>query len=231
MRKSDASLASDIIINNAVLSTILKVTSLKRQLEVIGGKEKHEDSFKPQTLVESPKSSYEKPSKVVGAPSVGSKIPVRVAAFDKGTLSFFIHIASKDDEYQKFQLDLQKLKIDSNPPKVMPPVGSSWIARIDKQLFRVVIVDTPEKLQRNQIMVQQQESGLKAVVEIGDLSKMPSSLEQVPSYAKQFRLAGLKDGCVGSLSEEETNFYFQYATKVKLLTMKIVSNDGKKLSK
>lgn len=57
---------------------------------------------------------------------------------------------------------------------------------------------------------------------------MPQPLERVPPYAKQFRLAGLKDGCIGSLSEEETDFYFQYATKVKLLTMKTVSNEGKR---
>lgn len=227
MRKSDASLASDIIENHSVLRTILQVISLERQLEIIRGKEKLEDSFKPETLVESPEGS-EKSSKVSGASAVPSKISVRIAAFDKGPLRFFIHIASRDSEYQKFQLDLQKLKIDSNPLKVIPPVGSSWIARIDKQLFRVVIVESPEKLQRNQIMVQQQESGIKAVVEIGNLSKMPQPLERVPPYAKQFRLAGLKDGCVGSLSEEETDFYFQYATKVKLLTMKTVSNEGTK---
>lgn len=210
-----------------MLKTILKVIPLNRQLEIMREKEKHNDSFRPATLVESPESS-EKGSKVVGAVTVGSNIPVRIAAFDKGPSSFFVHIASKDNEYQKFQLDLQKLKIESNPPKTIPPVGSSWIARIDKQLFRVVIVESPGKLQRNQIMVQQQESGLKAVVEVCDLSKIPHSLERIPPYAKQFRMAGLKDGCVGSFSKEETDFYFQYATKVKLLTLKIVSNEGEK---
>lgn len=186
--------------------------------------------FKPETLVESPERKEMSNAGATRRPKESeSRVQVRITAFDKGPMSFYVHIASKDDEYQKFQTDLQKFSDFSCHAKEAPQVGSKWIARIDKQLFRIKVVETNEKLPASRVMVRQLETGLKIAVEVANLFKIPSEIEHIPPYAKHFKLAGIERGCVGSLSQAETDFYFQYVTKVKLLTMKVISMDGEKI--
>lgn len=228
-KMGDSSISRDLIRTDYNLSKVLKQVALDTQVAKFVSIKRERDlqikeqGYGPSTLTESPESKARVTPQVTKS---GSEYMVRISAFDEGPFSFFVQLTSRDHEYQKFQVDLQSLKNGMKRLSAIPSPGTICLALIKEHLYRVTIVNSEERLKRNNAVVQSLENGMKSIVHLKCLYEIPSIVCGELAFAKQFKLFGYEKGCVGHLLKSEVNFYFQHITKNKLLKLEVVSDLG-----
>lgn len=209
------------------------MTTIKREAQIaqIAEKKKErdrqikEEGFRPATLVESPGNGKE----FSFFPEPGVDHKVRISAYENGPHKFFVQFTSKDTEYQKFQCGLQSYKSDLERAK-SKSVNAKYIAIIDGQLYRVVLLQSDCGMAQGNVKVRLMETGTISLVASKNLYSMPSEVANVPPFAIQYQLADLQKVDLHEVSREELNFYFKHITNQKQLVLRLGSRGSKFLS-
>lgn len=174
-----------------------------------------------QTLVELP-PLHSSRATVVELSKVS--FSVRIADYSKsyGPQKFFVHFTDNDDEFQRFQFDLQKHKKNLKPMNCVPAKGQSCLALIKDQLYRAEAKRSADTNVKSQVMVLLLEKGSEVSVDVKQLYHIPGELVDVQPFAKKCRLADFEPNSIPHLQQNEIDFYFHHITKQKLLTLKII---------
>lgn len=199
-------------------------------MEAMAEKKREKDRYSnelgyvPVTLIESPEANRKGPIRVA---TVNDNQSVRIASYDDGPFSFFVHFISNDTEYQQFQCDLQKETNSLVPLRFVPAAGTNCLALIKGHLYRAEIVHTGSNKLGSNTTIQMLESGQKSMVDVSQLFKMPVGVSVVKPFAHQFKLAAFERGTVAHLLKTEIEFLFNHFTSRKLLKLKAVPGHGK----
>lgn len=207
------------------------MTTIKReeQIALIAEKKKErdrqieEEGFRPATLVESPGSNGKEFSFF---PESGVDHKVRISAYEDGPYKFFVQFLSKDTEYQKFQCDLQSYRSDLDKAR-SKSVNAKYIAIIEGQLHRVVLLQNDSELPNNNVKVRLMETGTISLVSSKNLYNIPSKVAHVPPFALLCQLADLHKVDLHAVSREELSFYFKHITNQKQLLLRLESRGSK----
>lgn len=216
------------IADDPLLKDLLKPIPLNQQMnEMLKMKIETKENFKLDTLVESHPLHSSSSESLVPASDVPFSVRIASANKSYGPLSFYVHYIDQDDEYQRFQCDLQKLKKSLIPLTFVPPRGKHCIASIDNQLNRVITGKSVSKKGESYVLKDQVwtfllDKGRDVLVDWRQLYEMPLDLVIVSPYAKQFQL-DYQEGSISHLKQNEVDFYFQHITKQKTLALKIVT--------
>ncbi|CRL06172.1 CLUMA_CG019088, isoform A [Clunio marinus] len=218
----------DFVFNHLKLSQILKPIKLELQIQKMLDTKKHVDQFNNErgfnlnTLAESPEKNNSQINFSMIKPH-----SVRITAYDSNEpLRFYVQFTSQDDEYQKFQLNLQSLKEKLTHFHPIPPAGTKCLVIKDKEVFRAIVRLPKKIIPRRQILVHLLENGASVIVQPNQIFEIPKEVADVKPFAQQFKLNGCEDIRRKGLLWSEIEFYFQHITKQKLLTLKIVSQEG-----
>lgn len=240
LRKSDASVISDLIPADPVLSKILKSIDIDSQIQMFSTKMKamklqiKESGFQPTSLISSPeadkgKSSLANPTQHQGRSTMANPTQedqvARITAYENGPFLFYVRVSIDDMEYQKFQKNLQCIKNLLTPIDALPSAGTDCIVIIEDELRRAKVKQVNG---RSKVKVQLLENGV--IVEFSSfkhLFKMQNVIASQPAFAKPFKLAGLEKGTIGCLNHYEVVFFFRYITNNKFFKLKTISNYGK----
>lgn len=208
-----------IILENQIL--MMKDRIKEKELKIIGLK-------KPETFVESPESSPDSEKNIAPFDTriSDSRRDVRITAYEDGPFKFYVQFTSKDDNFQQFQVDLQKHK-RSLVLLVTPKIGQRCFVLIGNELFRAEIKKKSDENNEAEYLVRLLENGAMAIVSSEKVFAIPSRVSNVPPYAKKFKLSGFTGGSIKHLHHNEINFYFKHITENKLLALKSVSESGK----
>lgn len=232
VRFHDGSSVRQLIAADPVLRTLLRPIPIDLQMaEMMRNERKLELGPKLDTFVELQPFHSSRPTLV---PLNSVDFSVRISDFNKpcGPLSFYVHLTANDDEYQRFQFDLQKHKKNINATTSLgfiPPLGTKCLALIKDQLHRAVTIKSTDKQNKSHVSILLLEKGSELSVDIKCLHRMPHDIPDVPPFAKQFKLADFLQDSIRHLNQSEVDFYFQHITKQKLLTINCVSPTVEKL--
>lgn len=203
---------------------------LADQISILKGKQKEKANdlkqpFKPETLIESPERNRKLVAKTFEESRKDAVHAVRITCFENGPFSFYVQLVSVDDARKSLQATLAKLKF--HPSQPTPIEGETCVVKMKNtdQWFRARVL----KNNTNKMTIQLLEDGSKLEVHSKSLYKLPVELseEAVLPFATQYQLDGITRTSIKNLEPDEVDFYFERVTKDKLLSLKIVSDDGK----
>lgn len=223
----NGSLVDDLIPCDLEISAILKKASLELQSSLIAAKKDERDrcmdqnGYWPRTLVESPEGKRKFYSPFT--PSIGTEYDVRITAYEDDPFEFYVQFASQDDEFQKFQCDLQSYKSDLERLRNRS-VGSNCIVIIDGQLHRATILRNDPSISKNDVTVRLMESGIKSLVAVCNLYAIPTHVANVKPFAMLFQLAHMKGRDEWETTKSEMSFIFHRTTNNKPLKLRMAQS-------
>lgn len=217
----DGSVINDLILNDPVLSTVLKPIAIDRQTKMLYDKMKQFENLvkvqglKFNSLLLSPKT-----------PAVPSVQEVKITSTHAYSPPFKVYVrkVARDAEYQKFQRKLQTVTKENLPHQRLRAANTKCLVMINNELHR------GEKLSDDQYHpsgnVQLIDSGEFDDADNENIFKMPNTVANEPPFAEAFVLAGPEDENLKNLSKHEFDTYLKYVTQDKVLKLKTVT-DGK----
>ena len=226
------SLCQRIIPNHSDLKTLTKPIPTPDQKTIMMNKKKeleeelNRNMFNPETFVGSPDLKRRKHLKSKFDILLNVDPHVRITAYDdEDPTTFYVQIRALDEEYQKFQCNLNNLNTRALAPLRTTVTDNKCLVQVDRELKRAIIIDSNERLQRNQKLVRLMESGASFIVSSNKLFVLPNELAKPEQFALKFKLAGVQ-GHPTPLNRNIFAFFFQHITKQKLLNLRIVREEG-----
>lgn len=180
--------------------------------------------FVANTLVESPESIKRE---MLFFPSLGVDYEVRVTAYENGPYGFYVQFVSLDNDYQRFQCNLQSMKHQFLPARYIPQEGSKCLALIENEICRVCVEQVNESFFRHQAKVRSLETGQKFLVNISNIYNIPTKIANVRNFAKLFKLAFIEKNTNMFVTRPQLDFFFQHITNQKLLKLRVRPEKGR----
>jgi tudor domain-containing protein 1/4/6/7 len=148
---------------------------------------------------------------------------VRISHFENGPLVFYVQTESADNEFQRFNLRLQKVELRFINPH-HAAIGMACLARYEKKIYRAAIAKVAQN-QSQSFHVNFVDYGFNGSVSADNIFYIPDDFLNQFTFAMPFCLAGFKTKEMKA-SHDEINFYFRQLTENQILTLKCVPSDG-----
>lgn len=149
---------------------------------------------------------------------------VRIVHFEKGINLFYVHMEALDANLQNMTSNMQGIML-KNLRKRPSSLGMACLARYQKKIYRVAVAKSNEDLLYLCHFV---DFGFSAQIKFDNLFYIPHEYVAINAFAMPFCLTALKNVSFQT-SMTEINFFFRQITENRLLTLKCVPIDGKKI--
>lgn len=221
----EASIVHDIIPNHPTLKTIMKRINLRDQMSLMHEQyinESYDEISENDSLLESSSRELKKLCSIEEF-QTGVKHEIRISSYENGPRLFYVHSIKSLPQYQDFHVNLQKLSLQ--PLKNRPRLSDICLAFLESNnVQRVEIIEIKNDIFKVRLV----DHGSERMVNLTDLFEIPEEIKVHKPFAWKFALYQVEQ--IVSLSHAELNFYFQFITMDKRLSLySQVGYNGKNL--